>query len=71
MKTAMQEFVNDTLNGSLKEMNYYFELEKKQIEDAFGNGEYIVWVKERLDYDHEDYNFSNSEEFYNYTYKSI
>lgn len=44
------------------------EEEKEQIINAFGNGEYITFCKDRLDYDPEDYKFSNSEEYYAATY---
>mgnify|MGYP003656301251 FL=1 len=39
MKTAMEELLNDTFKGIVKELGYYLELEKKQIEDAFYTGE--------------------------------
>lgn len=43
----------------------FLEKEKQQIIDAYDNGEWMQFVKERLDYDHEDYKFNNSEEYYN------
>ena len=68
MKTAMQEFIEDELRGETKPMAYYLDLEKEQIINAFGNGEYIVFCKDRLDYDPKDYKFSNSEEYYAATF---
>ena len=68
MKTAMQEFIEDELRGETKPMAYYLHLEKEQIINAFGNGEYIVFCKDRLDYDPKDYKFSNSEEYYAATF---
>ena len=41
------------------------EMEKQQIIDAYDNGAWMQSVKERLDYDHEDYKFNNSDEYYN------
>ena len=43
----------------------FLEKEKQQIIDAYDNGEWMQSVKERLDYDHEDYKFNNSDEYYN------
>ena len=68
MKTAMQEFIEDELRGETKPMAYYLDLEKEQIINAFGNGEYITFCKDRIDYDPEDYKFTNSEEYYAATF---
>ena len=68
MKTAMQEFIEDELRGETKPMAYYLDLEKEQIINAFGTGEYIVFCKDRLDYVPKDYKFSNSEEYYAATF---
>ena len=69
MKTAMQEFIEDELRGETKPMAYYLDLEKEQIINAFGNGEYITFCKDRLDFDAEDCKFTNSEEYYAATFK--
>lgn len=42
----------------------FLEKEKQQIIDAYEYGEWMQTVKERLDYDHEDYKFNNSDEYY-------
>ena len=42
----------------------FLEKEKQQIIDAYEYGEWMKTVKERLDYDHEDYKFNNSDEYY-------
>jgi hypothetical protein len=68
MKTALQQFIEDELRNETKEMAYYLAIEKDQIINAFGNGEYITFCKDRLDYDPVDYKFSNSEEYYDSTY---
>ena len=68
MKTAIQEFIEDELKGETKPMAYYLDLEKYQIINAFGNGEYITFCKDRLDYDPKDYKFTNSEEYYATTF---
>jgi hypothetical protein len=70
----MIEVINNRSDNSLKtkfteeEKKFWLEKEKAQIIEAFGNGEYMVFVKDRLDYDHEDYNFSNSDEYYDFTF---
>lgn len=69
MKTAMQEFIEDELRGDNKPMAYYLEKERENIINAFGNGEYMVYVRQRPDYNSDEYNFSNSEEYYNFTFK--
>ena len=43
--------------------------EKKQIIEAFEYGAYIEHVKERFDYDHEDYDFNNADEYFDFTFK--
>ncbi len=43
----------------------FLEKEKQQIINAYDNGAWMQSVKERLDYDHEDYKFNNSDEYYN------
>ena len=68
MKTAMQEFIEDELRGETKPMAYYLDLEKEQIIEAFEYGAYIEHVKERLDYDHEDYDFNNADEYFDFTF---
>jgi len=76
MKSAMfemLEMINNRSDNSLKtkfteeEKKFWLDKEKYQITEAFGNG-YMVFVKNRLDYDHEDYNFSNSDEYYDFTF---
>jgi len=70
----MLEMINNRSDNSLKtkfteeEKKFWLDKEKYQITEAFGNGEYIVYVKDRLDYDPEDYNFSDGDEYYDYTF---
>jgi len=81
--TALQELIeiikdkrkeSDISNTLLRfcqvEAEKLLEKEKEQIIDAFGNGEYITFCKDRLDYDPEDYEFNDSEEFYKAKYEN-
>lgn len=37
MKTAIQELIDDELNGDTKSIDYYLELEKQQIIEAYNH----------------------------------
>jgi len=69
-KRKESEISNTLLRFCQVEAEKLLEKEKEQIIDAFENGEYMVFVKERLDYDHEDYEFNDSEEFYKVKYEN-
>jgi len=56
MKTAMQEFINDTLEGKAKELEHYIEKEKQMIIDA-----YMQW--------YDGSNDNAGEQYYNETFK--
>jgi hypothetical protein len=58
MKTAMEELLNDTFKGDLKELSYYIELEKKQIIKAVIEG--TNW---------QNSNFKNALDYYEQNYK--
>jgi hypothetical protein len=73
MKTAVTQLIERLKNDwnivlSDNVVEFYLKEEKDQIINAFGNGEYISFCKDRLDYDPADYKFSNSEEYYDSTY---
>ena len=44
----------------------FIEKEKVQIIDAFESGSFMSSAKDRLDYDESDYDYKDSETFYNY-----
>jgi hypothetical protein len=78
MKTVVYrilEMVNNRSDNSLKtkftedEFLFWMQQEKKQIIDAFEYGEYTYTVRKRLDYNHEDYKFNNSDEYYYFNYR--
>ncbi len=70
----MLEMINNRSANSLKtkfteeEKKFWLEKEKSQIVEAFEYGAYIEQVKERLDYDHEDYDFNNADEYFDFTF---
>ncbi len=77
LKSAMLEMIemiNNRSNNSLKtkfteeEKKFWLEKEKAQIVESFEYGAYIEHVKERLDYDHEDYDFNNADEYFDFTF---
>ena len=75
MKTAVEQLIEKLRESGVVNEEFiqavlvdYIRIEKEQIIDAFGNGEYMVFIKKRPDYDHDDYNFNDSDEFYNHTY---
>ena len=71
----MLEMINNRSENSLKtkfteeEKKFWLEKEKSQIVEAFEYGAYVEHVKERLDYDHEDYDFNTADEYFDFTFK--
>lgn len=70
----MLEMINNRSENSLKtkftekEKKFWLDKEKHQITEAFEYGAYIEHVKQRLDYDHEDYDFNNADEYFDFTF---
>jgi len=63
MKTAMQEFINDTLEGKAKELEHYIEKEKQMIIDAYND------AKSSIVSSNPNVAFRTSEQYYNETFK--
>lgn len=59
MKTALQQYIEDLNNGTCKGEEYYLELEKEQVKDAYDNGKYISSGKKY-----------SGEQYFNETYKN-
>jgi len=77
-KTALHELIDFIEDGKFEFISDIFDkakelktTEEKQIKEAFEYGEYIYTVRQRLDYDHEDYDFNNSDEYYDFNYAKI
>lgn len=64
-KTALIQYINDTLDGNEKPVPYYLELEKQQLIDAYTTGAFDLF--------HEICNHSNctlkAEQYYNLKFK--
>ncbi len=76
-KTALDELMDFIEEGKFDFFSDIFDkakelkdTEQKQIIEAFEYGAYIEHVKERLDYDHEDYDFNNADEYFDFTFNS-
>lgn len=72
--TVLQELISKLKNSGYEvitiemlEKNIIPEFLKKEeimIKDAYNSGAWMCSVKERFDYDHEDYKFNNDDEYY-------
>ena len=66
MKTALQQFIEAIISGKITDtllnQQYYLDLEKKQIMDAYNQG--------YRDYFPPDTKFGNSEDYFNKTYNN-
>jgi len=73
MKTAMQEFINDTLEGKAKELEHYIEKEKQMIIDAYIKCEKkhhnLSLSKSNLNKNTLDRFKKDAEQYYNETFK--
>ncbi len=58
------EFVSDIFDKA-KELK---AVEEEQIKNAFGNGEFLCFKKDRLDYEESDIDFHNSDEYYQHKF---
>jgi len=75
MKTALDELMDFIEEGNFEFISDIFDkakelksTEEEQIKNAFGNGEYLCFKKDRLDYEDSDIDFHNSDEYYNFNY---
>jgi hypothetical protein len=60
MKTAMQEYINDTLNGETDTLNYYLEKEQHQIMLAYEEGRSDGF-----------FDYKKAEQYYNETFTKL
>ena len=74
-KTALDELMDFIEEGKFEFFSDIFDkakelktTEEEQIKNAFGNGEYLCFLKDRLDYGEDDVKFHNSDEYYNVTF---
>jgi ATP-dependent phosphoenolpyruvate carboxykinase len=74
-KTALDELMDFIEEGNFEFISDIFDkakelkdTEQKQIIEAFKYGAYVENVKERLDYDPEDFDFNNADEYFDFTF---
>ena len=74
-KTALDELMDFIEEGKFEFFSDIFDkakelkdTEQKQIIEAFEYGEYLCFLKDRLDYEEDDVKFHNSDEYYNVTF---